>query len=58
MAKKKITNGDKIRQMTNEELIGFVYADRCNWCAYVYEGCKTHSCREGQTEYLNQEANI
>jgi hypothetical protein len=58
MAETKITNGDKIRNMTNEEIVDLLYADRCNCCVYAYEGCVTHSCREGLTKYLNQEATV
>ena len=33
-----MTNGDKIRQMSNEELVGLFYPN-CHFCVYYMETC-------------------
>ena len=49
--KKVITNGDRFRAMTNEELVEFL---ACKECAYD-GNCRGRSCTAGILKYLNQE---
>ena len=56
-----MTNGDKIRQMSNEELKDFLIEDyymyaRCKVCKYQ-DGCGTtiSECEEGIKAYLESE---
>lgn len=54
-----MANGDKIRQMSNEELANEI-VDDCNYCKYMYDGiCDTDPigliCREGIKAYLDKE---
>ncbi len=53
-----MTNGDKIRQMSNEELAEFIRdkVSNCYCCAYDdMNGCATHGCKEGIKSYLDME---
>ena len=50
---RKMTNGDRIRAMTNEELVGILY---CNQC--IYRGmpeCEQTDCEYGILAWLKQE---
>ena len=52
------TNGDKIRQMTDEELAEWLIGhDNCDICALCSFGaCRTESeCKNGVLEWLKQE---
>lgn len=54
-----MTNGDRIRQMSNEELANEI-VDDCNYCKYMYDGiCDTDPigliCKEGIKAYLESE---
>ena len=54
-----MTNGDKIRQMTDEELTEWL-AERgdCKTCAWYGKDCaKRGSCKRGIAEWLRKEAN-
>ena len=51
-----MTNADRIRNMTDEELAEMLFRDRCDMCAY---GCACRlddSCKEGVLEWLRKEA--
>lgn len=52
-----MTNGDKIRQMSNEELAEVLARckDECMICAYDGSPCK-YDCTEGIKAYLEREA--
>ena len=54
--KKPKTNGDRIRQMTDEELADKL-TDKCAVCAYHYAECETKFCLcvEGVLKWLKQE---
>lgn len=52
--KKKITNADRIRQMTDEELAD-VMQGQCACCAYQLTGCTEKECKDGAYEWLKQE---
>lgn len=47
------TNGDKIRQMSDDELVGFV---DCSACIYAGHDCANQDCTEGKLAWLKQEA--
>lgn len=52
-----MTNGDKIRQMSNEELAK-VINDRCYSCSHHWETCdagRNSECEEGIKAYLDME---
>ena len=53
---KPLTNGDRIRQMTDEELADKL-TDKCAFCAYHNAECETTFCMcgEGVLEWLKQE---
>lgn len=53
---KPITNGDRIRKMTDEELADKL-TDKCAVCAYHYAECETKFCicEEGVLKWLKQE---
>lgn len=52
-AKKPKTNGDKIRAMTDEELVDVL---RCNCCAFHnMPECASIDCKEGHMIWLKQE---
>ena len=49
-----MTNGDRIRQMSNEELAN-IMIDYCDWCIHSYaENCE-HTCIKGIKAYLESE---
>lgn len=49
------SNGDRIRQMTDEELAEWLdLHGECNQCAYHPAQCKTE-CNEGHLKWLKQE---
>ena len=57
--KPKMTNGDKIRQMSDEELAEFInstdpHGYMCRYC--VTENCKNQTCCAGVLAWLKQEA--
>lgn len=47
------TNGDRIRQMTDEELAD-VMQGQCACCAYQLTGCTEKECKDGAYEWLKQ----
>ena len=48
------TNGDRIRQMTDEELAEMLFRDRCDMCAHG--ACRLDDgCKEGVFEWLRKE---
>lgn len=48
-----MTNGDKIRAMTDEELVDSGYIE----CPHIYRNCTTKmSCDDCKLEYLKKEA--
>lgn len=49
-----MTNADKIRQMTDEELAN-VLQGQCACCAYQLTGCTEKECKKGAYEWLTQE---
>lgn len=50
-----MTNGDKIRQMTDEQLATIV--GRCLFCIYYHEpDCSAYDCYEGKLAYMKKEA--
>ena len=52
-----MTNGDRIRQMSNEELARLIESNPCDWCIYERgdNGCIPHPCRQGIKAYLDME---
>lgn len=49
-----MTNGDKLRQMTDEELAKIMRS--CTFCAYLDKGCQHNgTCTQGFLEWLKQE---
>lgn len=55
-----MTNGDRIRQMSNEELAKYLDFNRkivaCDLCVYVEEEECDYKCEEGIKAYLESEA--
>lgn len=49
-----MTNGDKIRAMTDEELAD-VMQGQCACCAYQLTGCTEKECKDGAYKWLKQE---
>ena len=50
-----MTQGDKIRQMSNEEMAKFI-GDMCNVCIYKDRPqCMCKGCKEGIKAYLDME---
>lgn len=51
-----MTNGDKIRAMTDEEL-AIVLSGQCSCCEYQYAMCETEYCvcEHGVMEWLQKE---
>lgn len=54
---KPMTNADRIRQMTVEELAD-VMQGQCACCAYQLTGCTEKECKDGAYEWLKQDAQI
>lgn len=52
--KKPLTNGDIVRQMTDEELAD-VLQGQCACCAYQLTGCTERECKNGAYEWLKKE---
>lgn len=54
----KMTNYEKIKNMTFEEMVGLIRCEGvCNYCIYADDdNCKGLKCQEGVTAWLNQEA--
>lgn len=51
---KEITNGDKIRNMSNEELAKFcLKINDCSWCNHQKDSCDAKECQKYLTEWLN-----
>lgn len=52
-----MTNGDRIRQMADEELAD-ILSDKCASCDYQYGRCDSEYCicREGVLVWLKKEA--
>lgn len=50
------TNGDRIRQMTDEDLADIMQG-QCACCAYQLTGCTEKECKYGAYEWLKQEVN-
>ena len=51
---KPLTNADRIRQMTDEELAKTMRS--CKFCAYLDKGCQHNgTCTQGFLEWLKQE---
>ncbi len=53
-----MTNGDKIRSMSNAELEEFIhYKTNCKCCNFNYrdDNCFKKSCKQGITEWLESE---
>lgn len=51
-----MTNGDKIRAMSDEELAD-VMQGQCTYCAYRLNRCADKECKDGVYEWLKQEEN-
>lgn len=51
-----MTNGDKIRTMSDEELAD-VMQGQCTCCAYRLNRCADKECKDGVYEWLKQEEN-
>ena len=49
-----MTNGDRIRQMSNEELANAL-GNNCDWCTYEDKICTNRDCKVGILEYIEQE---
>ena len=50
-----MTNGDKIRQMTDEELIQFIGCFPSEYCAPRYKSCDEHNCADCVRDWIKQE---
>lgn len=51
---KPLTNADRIRQMTDEELAD-VLQGQCICCAHQLKGCTEKVCKDGAYKWLKQE---
>lgn len=51
---KRMTNGDRVRNMTDEELAD-VLQGQCACCAYQLTGCTEKECKDGALSWLKQE---
>ena len=49
-----MTNGDKIRQMSNEDLAK-VICTQCSHCVFASKDCRDINCQEGIKAYLDLE---
>lgn len=56
MAEDPVTNGDRIRSMTDEKLADFLTDHESVCCFCTYEACKDASCENGVLEWLKKEA--
>ena len=50
------TNGDRVRAMSDEELINFYFGGCNETCIYDGNSCTDAMCREGMRKWLKQEA--
>ena len=50
-----MTNGDRLRQMTDEELADILELSDCETCPYNHNNCGARMCRIGFLEWLKQE---
>lgn len=50
-----MTNGDRIRQMTDEELASFI--KQCDCCSYRMTECDGTGCNDGIYKWLKQRVN-
>lgn len=52
-----MTNADRIRTMSDEELAMELHKPRCKHCICIHNAtaCLTSSCKQGILEWLNQE---
>lgn len=50
-----MTNGDKIRQMADEELADVLELSDCENCPYNHNNCGARMCRTGFLKWLKQE---
>lgn len=50
-----MTNGDRIRQMSNEELARVVNCTCCSWYVDCQDGINDKPCQEGIKAYLESE---
>lgn len=52
-----MTNADRVRQMTVEELADIMQG-QCACCAYQLTGCTEKECKDGAYEWLKQDEQI
>ena len=52
-----LTNGDKVRAMSDEELINLYFGSCDEVCLYDGNQCTDAMCREGMLAWLRKEAN-
>lgn len=52
-----MTNADRIRAMSDEELAMELHKPRCKNCIHIHNAkdCLTSSCKQGILEWLKQE---
>ena len=50
-----ITNGDRVRSMTEDQLVDLLDGDPCKVCAYSGISCAGQSCQDGHLAWLKQE---
>lgn len=50
-----MTNGDKIKQMTDEELAQFISCFPTWYCANKYKSCDVHDCADCVRDWIKQE---
>ena len=51
-----MTNGDKLRRMTDEELAEMLQLNDCENCPEYYHNCGARMCRQAFLAWLKQEA--
>ena len=57
--KKSMTNGDKLRRMTDEQITDKLVSNPCSVCVYEIEDCTTDQtlkCADGVLAWLKEEA--
>lgn len=52
-----MTNAERIRNMTIEELLDFLCESKCDHCVFLDDpvGCDDHPCKIGYLKWLNEE---
>ena len=50
-----MTNGDRIRQMTDEQIAGLLHCGECAYRNSDAETCERYDCKEGILKWLKQE---